>query len=76
MDGVVDLLDLDILGSNFGATGASWTQGDFNGDGVVDLLDLDILGGNFGAMASTAVPEPAAVVLLLCALAGTTRRRG
>lgn len=48
-DGSVDLLDLDILGSNFGLTPATLAQGDFNGDGTVDLLDLDILGSNFGA---------------------------
>lgn len=44
----VDLLDLDILGTNFGATDATYAQGDFNGDGTVDLLDLDILGQWFG----------------------------
>lgn len=65
-DGVVDLLDLDILGTNFGVTsGAVWGQGDFNGDGGVDLLDLDILGANFGSTASAAVPEPAGVLLLV-----------
>lgn len=48
-DGSVDLLDLDILGSNFGVEPATWGQADFNRDGRVDLLDLDILGTNFGA---------------------------
>ncbi len=43
-DGRVDLLDLDILGTNFGASPAVHYQGDINGDNVVDLLDLDILG--------------------------------
>lgn len=47
-DGVVDLLDLDILGTNFGSSPAGFMDGDFNGDGTVDLLDLDILGSNFG----------------------------
>lgn len=48
-DGVSDLLDLDILGSNFGLKGgATFEQGDANDDGNVDLLDLDVLGGNFG----------------------------
>lgn len=64
-DGKVDLLDLDILGSNFGSTGGTFGTGDFNEDGVVDLLDLDILGSNFGAMASTSIPEPAGVLLML-----------
>ncbi|MEO0530949.1 MAG: CotH kinase family protein [Planctomycetota bacterium] len=48
-DGAVDLLDLDILGANFGASPATLAQGDFNANNVVDLLDLDILGSNFGA---------------------------
>lgn len=47
-DGMVDLLDLDILGSNWNGSGKIWGQGDANGDRVVDLLDLDILGGNWG----------------------------
>ncbi|MEO0530279.1 MAG: hypothetical protein AAF266_06835 [Planctomycetota bacterium] len=66
-DGSVDLLDLDILGSNFGTMGgATFGDGDFNGDGNVDLLDLDVLGANFGATAdAVAVPEPAAMALLV-----------
>lgn len=63
-DGTVDLLDLDILGQNFGSQDATLNQGDFNGDGVVDLLDLDILGENFSD-ASITIPEPTAVTLLV-----------
>ena len=77
-DGSVDLLDLDILGANFGAMGsASFADGDFNGDGNVDLLDLDILGSNFGTGSpSTAVPEPISLgLLLLCAACLQTRQR-
>ena len=76
-DGKVDLVDLDILGQNFGvATGATLAQGDANGDGAVDLVDLDILGQNFGAMAATATPEPAALfVAAIGVLAAAARRR-
>lgn len=76
-DGTVDLLDLDILGSNFGATGATLAQGDFNNDGTVDLLDLDILGSNFGATSgASAVPEPTTLVLAgVLAISGLVRRR-
>lgn len=77
-DGVVDLLDLDILGTNFGASPATFAQGDFNADDVVDLLDLDILGTNFGAVSSSAVPEPASIGLALLAglaLVGARRQR-
>ena len=74
MDGTVDLLDLDILGANFGGPGDS-SSGDANGDGVVDLLDLDILGANFGqSLPSASVPEPTAVVLLLLGAANLCRR--
>lgn len=76
-DGVVDLLDLDILGTNFGASPATFAQGDFNGDNTVDLLDLDILGTNFGNTTAVAVPEPA-TLLSICVgglLCFTTRRR-
>lgn len=52
-DGAVDLLDLDVLGANFGAgPGATRAQGDANGDGNIDLLDLDILGSEFGSSSS------------------------
>lgn len=66
-DGSVDLLDLDILGSNFSASPATYSQGDLNGDGTVDLLDLDILGANFGTTTGVAIPEPSTALLLLFA---------
>lgn len=75
-DGLVDLLDLDILGANFGDSPATFAQGDFNGDGTVDLLDLDLLGANFGATSgTTAIPEPAALGLLLAGLAALRSKR-
>ena len=52
LDSVVDLLDLDILGTHYGmhnmSLDAVFADADFNGDSVVDLLDLDLLGMNFG----------------------------
>ena len=77
-DGSVDLLDLDILGRNFGRMGdATFADGDANGDGNVDLLDLDTMGLNFGVPASETVPEPAAglLALLACAATGVCRSR-
>ncbi|MEO0477051.1 MAG: hypothetical protein AAF085_13930 [Planctomycetota bacterium] len=75
-DGSVDLLDLDILGANFGLTPADLAEGDFNDDDIVDLLDLDILGANFGTMAaaSTSVPEPSATMLVAAWLAAFAAR--
>ena len=76
-DGMVDLLDLDILGSNFGLNPATTAQGDANGDSTVDLLDLDILGSQFGqsANAASSVPEPTGVALWLLACTAAARRR-
>ena len=36
LDGTVDVNDLTIVLTNFGATGAVWSQGDFNNDGKID----------------------------------------
>lgn len=61
-DGSNDLLDLDILGRNFGKSPATFAEGDSNGDNRVDLLDLDVLGANFGGgtAASAAIFPPIA----------------
>ncbi len=90
-DGLVNLLDLDILGTHWGTAGATRAEGDFNGDGVVTLLDLDILGANWGATSGSfdqalaasglLVPEPSALIVLglggLAALPRVrTRRHG
>ncbi|MEM6749289.1 MAG: dockerin type I domain-containing protein [Planctomycetota bacterium] len=69
-DGVVDLLDFDVLAQNFGSSsGNGASDGDFNADGVVDLLDFDVLAQNFGASSPAAlpgaVPEPASSLALL-----------
>lgn len=69
-DGNVDLLDLDILGTNFGRTSVGYSGGDFNGDNVVDLLDLDILGSEFGPVSGemVSIPEPNATTLTIVLL--------
>ncbi|MEM6749847.1 MAG: VPLPA-CTERM sorting domain-containing protein, partial [Planctomycetota bacterium] len=75
-DGVVDLLDFDVLAQNFGSnTGNGAADGDFNDDGVVDLLDFDVLAQNFGATSPAAVPEPASLGLLGLGAAGLTAMR-
>jgi hypothetical protein len=73
-DGRVDINDLTIVLSNFGQTGMTWSQGNFTGDPTVDINDLTILLSNYGYGVTAAagvkgVPEPAALVLLLAALA-------
>ncbi len=83
-DGIVDLLDLDVLGSNWQSTGATKATGDANGDGTVDLLDLDVLGGQWQqsssfaealAASGIAVPEPGSLVLLGLGSLMVARRR-
>lgn len=52
-DGAVNLVDLNNVRNNFGATGVG-VLGDTNGDQTVDLVDLNAVRNNFGA----AVPVP------------------
>ena len=75
-DGVVNLLDLDVLGQNYGVTtGAECTDGDFDADGDVDLVDLDTLGRNYGETYPGGVPEPATMGLLALGGLALLRRR-
>jgi hypothetical protein len=44
----VDLLDFNMLASNFGQPNRTFSQGDFNYDGTVNLSDFNILASHFG----------------------------
>lgn len=82
-DGIVNLLDLDILGANYNDSGTLTETGDANGDGVTNLLDLDILGTQWQQSSSFAealaaagiVPEPATLGLLVIGGVAASRRR-
>jgi hypothetical protein len=50
-------LDFNIVAGNFGSSGATFSQGDFNHDGQVNLLNFNILAARFGQ----ALPAAAAV---------------
>ena len=52
-DGIVDILDLVEVGSNFGEQGHGYS--DVNGDGVVNILDLSLIASAFGS--GTAAPS-------------------
>ncbi|MGL4515000.1 MAG: family 10 glycosylhydrolase [Lacipirellulaceae bacterium] len=76
-DGRVDAADFTIWADTF----ASITdlRADANGDRFVNGLDYDIWVANYGRVVggpSAAIPEPAAVLLMLPALASPCRRRG
>ncbi len=51
-DGVVNIIDLTLVASNFGKTGTN--VADVNGDGVVNIIDLTLVAAAFG---STAAPS-------------------
>jgi hypothetical protein len=77
-DGTVNFSDLLILAQNYGKQNATLAEGDFNLDGTVGFADLLLLAQDYGQTsmptALSAVPEPAAVGLLLLAAAGLRRR--
>ncbi len=52
-DGVVNIIDLTLVASNFGATGQN--AADVNSDGVVNIIDLTLVAAAFGNTA--AAPE-------------------
>ena len=50
-DGVVNIQDLVLVGTNFGKTGDR-TERDVNSDGIVDIVDLVLVAGAFGNVAT------------------------
>ena len=52
-DGVVNIIDLTLVASNFGEIGQ--TAADVNGDGVVNIIDLTLVAGAFGNTAGAPV---------------------
>jgi hypothetical protein len=51
-DGVVNLLDLNTLATNFGKSNKTFADGDFNYTGNIDVQDFNALASHFGASAS------------------------
>lgn len=83
LNGTVDFADLLTLAQHYGQPGG-WESGDFNGDGTVGFDDLLTLAQHYGqgiqtagaAGAASAVPEPAAAVLVLAGAAVLLPGRG
>ena len=75
LDRNVDLTDFNALASHFDPTGDGdpqngplWYEGNFDGDD--DITDFNLLAANFApsGYATSAIPEPSAVVILLLGL--------
>ena len=64
-DGVVDILDLTIVGARFGQRGQN--SADLNGDGLVDIVDLVLVASEFGGDAAAPSLYPQALELLTAA---------
>ena len=78
--GKVDIQNPTIVLTDYGRTGMTWSQGDFQGDGRVDINDLTIVLSNFGkdvglsaAAGTTPVPEPGTFLLLGIGAVGVSR---
>ena len=55
-DGIVDLQDLVLISSNFGAESPENPKVDVNGDGSVDIIDLLIVAAHIGESTNPAAP--------------------
>ncbi len=47
-DRTVNLTDLNVLATNFGKSGMTFSQGNFDYSGTVGIADFNLLAGNFG----------------------------
>jgi hypothetical protein len=57
-DRFVNTADFRILNRNFGKVGATWEEGDFNGDARVDFTDFLLLEAAFNRSLPAAPPAP------------------
>ena len=55
-DGIVNIIDLTLVASNFGETGVN--VADVNGDGVVNIVDLTLVAGAFSGNAAAPELQP------------------
>ena len=60
-DGVVNILDLVMIASQFGSAGQNLAV-DVNGDGVVNILDLIFVAGRFDGAAAAPAAQPQAAL--------------
>lgn len=62
-DGVVDIRDLLLVASSFGAETLAYPKVDANQDGTVDIFDLLIVASHFGETGNSAAPPQATKLL-------------
>ncbi len=86
-DGVVDIADLALIGSQWGTAGSAPRSADispiYSGDGIVDIADLALIGAHWDGVTAASsvngttasVPAPTAFPVGLVCLAGLLRRR-
>jgi Glycosyl hydrolases family 18 len=75
LDGTVNSIDFGTLAANFGQSGKTWDQGDFDYNQTVNSVDFGLLAGNFGkstTLPAVEVPASDVVVLSTTALATPT----
>ena len=53
-DGIISILDLILVGQNFGKTKPTTARADINGDGVVNISDLILVAGHLGELSGIA----------------------
>ncbi len=74
LDGIVDALDLNVLGVHWLQTeGMGWSNGDVTGDGQINASDLGLVGQNWQTDIrphASAVPEPDSRTGILLLLTG------
>ena len=60
-DRIVDTIDFNSLAANFGQSGRTFSQGNFNYSGSVDTIDFNLLTASFGRTSAAAGAVPKAI---------------
>ena len=57
-DGITSILDLILIGQDFGKTNPTNERTDVNGDGIVNISDLIVVAGHLGKLSGIAAAPP------------------